>query len=115
MKRTLPNSTNETGRSIENAELVLSALYEKNYESGVIAEVLNSLGVRITEAYELIQNSQKYIRDEMVVGLVGKGNHVYIAKAIPSTLIHKIAMVEKLPVQNTFRWAYQCRRSNKPG
>lgn len=90
-------------RSIDNTEQVVDALYEKSFQSGVVAQVLNELGIRISEAYELISNYQKYFKDSLVQGLVGKGNHLYIAKEISNSLQHKISLVDKLQKQDTFR------------
>jgi hypothetical protein len=96
---------NETrmDRAIYNPQQVIKDLYEKSFSSGVVAEVLNQLGIRISEAYELISNYQKYYKDGSVEGLVGKGNHIYLAKTISTALLNKIQKVEKLQEQNTFR------------
>ena len=102
-KEHLPKTTKDEGRAIENSQKVISDLYERNFVSGVIAEVLDTLGIRIAEAYALISNPSLYIRDGEVIGLVGKGNHIYIPKTISASLTDKITRVEKLPAENTFR------------
>ncbi len=99
----LKDNPTRMDRAIDNPQQVIKDLYEKSFQSGVVAEVLNELGVRISEAYELISNYQKYYKDGSIEGLVGKGNHIYLAKNISTALLNKIQKVEKLQEQNTFR------------
>ena len=93
----------QAGRAINNVDNVISALYDKRYESGVLAEVQNTLGLRISEARELINNPESYIYNGEVSGLIGKGNHEYISKEISIQLEVKISLVEHIPSQNTYR------------
>lgn len=92
-----------TGRAIKDVDNVIKELYSTRYESGVIAEVQSTLGVRISEAIELVQNHEKYIEHEKVIGLIGKGNHAYDPKPISPQLIAKIKSVENVPSQGTYR------------
>jgi site-specific recombinase XerD len=92
-----------TGRAVENAEAVIQSLYSHRYESGVIAEVQNSLGLRVSEAVELVRSHELYIQDHNVVGLVGKGNHEYDPKCISPALEAKIALAEYIPSESTYR------------
>lgn len=91
-----------TGKSFENPKEVISELYEKNYSSGLLGEVQYTLGLRESEARELITNPDKYIKGEKVEGLIGKGNHMYQNKTIPIELIQKINTSLKLPGHSTY-------------
>lgn len=91
------------GRAITNPTNIISNLYEKRYESGVIAQVQNELGVRVSEAFEIVKNLDKYLQDGNIENLVGKGNHTYEAKNISSELIAKINECHKIPSQNSYR------------
>jgi len=92
----------ENGRAITNVEHVIRDLYEHRFESGVIAEVA-LMGYRISEAIELVNHPDRYIQNSEVFGLVGKGNHTYDPKPITPELTAKIALVENVPSENTFR------------
>jgi integrase len=92
-----------TGRAIKDVDHVIKELYSARYESGVISEVQYSLGLRINEAIELVKNYEKYIENGEVVELIGKGNHKYEPKEISPQLVAKIALVEHVPSQGTYR------------
>lgn len=92
-----------TGRAIKDVDNVIKELYSTRYESGVIAEVQYTLGVRISEAIELVQNHEKYISHNEVIELIGKGNHAYEPKAISQQLIAKIISADNIPSQSTYR------------
>ncbi len=94
--------TAESGRAITNVEHIIRDLYEHRFESGVIAEVA-LMGYRISEAIELVNHYERYIQQGEVIGLVGKGNHIYDPKSITPELTAKIALVENVPSENTFR------------
>lgn len=89
------NGNFETGRAISDKESLVSSMYEKHYNSGVLAEIQLELGYRISEAHELLHNPDKYISDGSVVGLIGKGGREYQEKEISRGLISKIEAVEK--------------------
>ena len=82
----------ETGRYVDNLQDKLYNLYEKNFSSGVIAEVQASMGLRISEAYEVVRNFDNYYNAEnnTIEGLIGKANHEYMPKMIGYDLVQKI-------------------------
>jgi len=92
-----------TGRAIDNVENVIQNIYDGRYESGVIADVQNELGLRVAEAHELVSNPQNYISNNEVNGLVGKGNHVYDSKTISPDLVAKISAVQDIPTIRTYQ------------
>lgn len=92
-----------TDRAIKNVNAVINKLYEKNYTSGVLAEVQYKLGVRVAEAYKIIQEPNKYIANNLVEGLRGKANRLYLPKEISNDLIAKIESVQNIPHENTYR------------
>lgn len=89
-------------RAFTNPEKVIQNLYQQRFESGVIAEVQRETGLRTSEAYELVKNADKYIENNEIKGIIGKGNHEYIAKNISSELVEKIQKINELPSQNTY-------------
>ncbi len=69
-------------REIEKLQEVLNAISLKSPSAGAIATIQAKLGLRVSEARELLNNSQKYLTAQNTIeGLKGKGNHLY--KAIP--------------------------------
>ena len=98
-------NTIETNRAIANSSTVISNLYDKRYESGVLAQVQNELGVRISESFEIVKNLDNYYNPSngTIENLIGKGNHIYNAKAISSELIEKIKACDTVPSQNSYR------------
>jgi integrase len=99
----MPSEDVITGRAIKDVNHVIKELYSTRYESGVIAEVQYTLGLRVSEAIELVQNYEKYIEQNEVIGLIGKGNHSYEAKEISPQLVAKIALAENIPSQGSYR------------
>jgi hypothetical protein len=91
------NSDNsfDKNRSIGDKEGLTNAMYEKHFNSGVMSQIQFELGYRVSEAHELIQNPDKYINDNSVTGLKGKGGREYKEKQISSELIQKIESIEK--------------------
>jgi integrase len=98
----MPSEDIITGRA-NNVDNVIKELYKARYESGVIAEVQYTIGLRVSEAIELVKNYEKYIENGEVVELIGKGNHKYEPKGISPQLVAKIALVEHVPSQGTYR------------
>jgi len=92
-----------TNRAIKNINSVVHKIYEKNYTSGVISEVQYKLGVRVAEAYKIIQKPDKYISNNQIINLRGKGNRLYDPKHIYKDLIAKIQAVQNIPHENTYR------------
>ena len=93
------------GRVISNASSVISNLYEKRFESGVIAQVQYELGVRISESFEIVKNIDNYLNgnSSTIENLVGKGNHKYDTKNISPALVAKIRECNKISSENTYR------------
>lgn len=102
VKENGPGAEPDRHRAIENVDKVIAEIYDRSYESGVVADIQNQLGVRAAEAIELAQNYSKYIHDGVVEGLIGKGNHVYEQKAISEELIAKIEKVQEVPSYRTY-------------
>jgi len=92
-----------TDRAIKNINVVIHNIYKKNYTSGVLSEVQYKLGVRVAEAYKIIQNSDKHISNNKIINLRGKGNRLYDPKHISKDLIAKIQAVQNIPHENTYR------------
>jgi hypothetical protein len=95
----------ETNRAITNPSRVISNLYDKRYESGVIAQVQNELGIRVSESFEIVKNIGNYLNSNngIIENLVGKGNHKYDVKNISSSLVAKIKACDTIPSQNSYR------------
>ncbi len=89
-------------RAFTNPKQVIQNLYQQRFESGVLAEVQRETGFRTSEAYELVKNADKYIENNEIKGIIGKGNHEYITKNISSELVEKIQKINELPSQNTY-------------
>jgi len=96
-------TTFKTGRAITNPDKLIEKIYQSRYGSGVIAEVQKELAFRTSEAIELVKNHDKYISENTVSRIVGKGNHIYIDKYISNDLKMKIEAVEKVPHEDTYR------------
>lgn len=107
VKEIKENSTNEiiTGRAVQDPTEVISNLYEKRFESGVLAQIQNELGVRVSESYKIASDIDRYYNPNSgtIEELVGKGNHVYAPKQISDALVAKIRVINDLPSQNTYR------------
>ena len=94
-KETFKSDSYETGRYVDNLQDKLYNLYEKNFSSGVIAEVQATMGLRISEAYEVVKNFDNYYNAEnnTIEGLIGKANHEYMPKTIGYDLVQKIEAI----------------------
>lgn len=87
-------------RDIENIKEVINNLNKIDYNLGAIATIQSSLGLRVSEAIELFKNAKDYIgKDNMIRGLVGKGNHLYEAKAISLELQQVLNKSEEVNYQ----------------
>ena len=76
LREALKNQEIEKNRAVENLENKLQELYQKDYYSGVVAELQSKLGFRVSEAQEMVQNFQKYYNEQnKLSGVIGKGNH----------------------------------------
>jgi len=94
-----------TGLAIANPSEKIEQLQSIRFESSVLAEVQNSLGVRISEAFEIVKNLDSHHNEAngTIENLIGKGNHTYEPKMIGSELLEKIRACESVPSQNTYR------------
>jgi len=94
-----------TGLAISNPSEKIEQLQSLRFESAVIAEVQNDLGVRVSEAFEIVKNLDIHYNEAngTIENLVGKGNHTYEPKMINSELVEKIRACENVPCQNTYR------------
>ena len=99
----LPSSEIKMNRAIQNVEAVIKDLYKTRYESGVIADIQNELGLRVSEAFQLVKNPEKYIEHGAVTGITGKGGREYASKKISPQLEAKIMSTENIPSQSTYR------------
>ncbi len=98
----MPEEEFRTGRFIINTKQVLNRLFDKNFESGVLGQIQKETGFRISEAYKFVENPEKYLVGNTIVGLIGKSRHMYGEKKISNDLIQKLSGVEKLPTQHTY-------------
>lgn len=100
--RQMPDINPIEERAINEADKLIDELYEKSYESAVIAQTQLELGFRVSEAFEVVKNIDKYYNDGKLIGVIGKGNHEYDAKDITSSLLERIKLVDNLPTQRTY-------------
>ena len=82
-------------RYIDNVKDVIKNLYEDRTISGLIAQTQYELSIRQAEAFELIENPNKYIENGRVENLIGKGNHSYDSKEISFELEQKLLNNQK--------------------
>lgn len=82
----------ETGRAINNPNQIINSLNEKNFSHSVTAEVQRELGLRVSEALEVVNNLDRYLneRNGTLDGIIGKGGREYIDKSISGELVAKI-------------------------
>ncbi len=94
-----------TGLSISNPEQKIEQLQSIRFESSVLAEIQQNLGLRISEAFEVVKNLDAHYNEAngTIENLIGKGNHVYEPKMISSELVEKIRTCENVPHPNTYR------------
>ena len=100
--REMPDINPMEGRAINEADKLIDDLYEKSYEIAVVAQTQLELGFRVSEAFEVVENIDKYYVDGKLIGVIGKGNHEYDAKDITSSLFERIKLVDNLPTQRTY-------------
>jgi len=93
-----------TDRAIENVDRAIDRLYSRDFGSGVLAEVQSKLGLRTSEAFELVQNFKQYYdpQNGVISGLKGKGNHIYISKTIDKDLAQRIKATTELPSHDQY-------------
>ena len=100
--REMPDATPVQGRVIEEVEKLIDDMYEKSYETAVVAQTQLELGFRVSEAFELVENIDKYYNDGKLIAVIGKGNHEYAPKDISTSLLQRIKLVDNLPTQRTY-------------
>lgn len=84
-------------KSIVNPQETINAL-SHNEAVSLVTEIQYNLGFRVSEARELLKNPQKYVNDNKIENLKGKGNHIYPIKEIVQSLMHKIlSFIGKVP------------------
>ena len=91
----------------DRAITVINELYEKRYESGLIAEISHSMGFRISEAMDILLNTDRFISqldngNYYISGVSGKGGHIYQDKAISSELVEKLKHIENVPSKASY-------------
>jgi len=92
-----------TNKAIKDIDTTIKELYSSRYESGVLAEIQYNLGFRVSEAMKLLNNPLNYIKNNKVVGMVGKGNHKYSSKSISLSLQAKIKVAKNIPSYGTYK------------
>ena len=108
-KETFKSDNYETGRYIDNLQDKLYNLYNNNFVGGVIGEVQATMGLRISEAYEVVRNFDNYYNAEnnTIEGLIGKANHEYMPKTIGYDLVQKIEAIHNnnapIPSPSSYR------------
>ena len=78
-----------------NVDNVIDTLYEKKQSYGVLGEILRETGLRYKEGLNLLQQPDKYIQDNKIIGMVGKSGKIYQDKSISNSLIEKIYSLSK--------------------
>jgi hypothetical protein len=73
---------------------------------GVVAQLQYETGIRVSEAYSVIQDLEKHLSDLKLLNIIGKGGQKYNAKIISLELrlmLLKLRQKQtKLPVQSTY-------------
>jgi len=93
--KTMPKMHYRTDRAIENPIQLVRDLEKIDPSAAVLAQVQLETGFRTSEAYELVQNTDKYLQNNQVVGMIGKGNHMYPPKRISAYLVEKLKDMDK--------------------
>jgi len=93
----------KTNRAIVDKDSFLSDLKDKRYSSYVVASLQLATGLRINEAIEVANNLDKYLKDNEIVGVVGKGGQEYNSKEISNNLVNKIEKLDKSVNYSTYQ------------
>ena len=100
LKETKQPSQKTYNREIEKLQEVLNKVSIKSPSAGAIATIQSKLGLRVSEARELLNNSQKYLTDRNTIeNLKGKGNHIYQPIPISKELYQLIQNNQAIPYQ----------------
>jgi hypothetical protein len=102
----------DRGESIGDPKTVTTPFHptyvigELNEPFGVVAQLQYETGIRVSEAYSVIQNLEKHLSDLKLLNIVGKGGQKYNAKIISLELRLMLLKLKeqqtKLPVQSTY-------------
>lgn len=80
--------TEPTIKGVDNPVDVINALYEKDYFTGLVADISYSMGFRASEAIEIASHPELYIgEDGKLSGVIGKGGQEYPEKELPEHII----------------------------
>ncbi len=92
-------------RYIQDTDEKLDKLRDIRFESYVIGKLQLTTGLRVNEAREVVQNFDKYYNPQSseLVGIIGKGNHMYSPKPIDYNLVLEIQKMENVPHYNTYK------------
>lgn len=98
------NSVVRINRSIDNPNTIINNLYDKHFHSGVIADTQLELGLRLSEAIELVSNLEKYLDRDIntVNNIFGKGGQPYRMKEISQSLVSRIEAIDKHISKSTY-------------
>ncbi|MCK9492531.1 MAG: hypothetical protein M0Q24_10620 [Sulfurimonas sp.] len=101
IKKNNEDNQKTENRDIQNIQEVIRELNHIHPSFAALATLQSSLGIRVSEAIELLQNPQIYIKqDNMIHGLVGKGNHKYEPKPLANELIEILKNSETVNYQS---------------
>lgn len=92
LKDTEPKPELETGRAVNEPEKIIEQISHTHYSLSLVASVQLELGLRVSEAYEVVNNLEKYYSEEnqTLEKIVGKGNQQYDSKPISDNLVRAI-------------------------
>lgn len=106
LKKENPKQEIKIRRAIENSNQVIEKISNENFIAGVLSRVQLVCGVRLSESYAIIKDFNKLYNSKIqqIVGLKGKGNHIYMNKDIPFSLVIAIKSIanEKLLSKKTY-------------
>jgi len=84
----------KTDRAIADKDTFLSDLKDKRESSYIVASLQLEAGFRVSEAIEVVNNPNKYIKDNGISGVIGKGGQEYNIKEISTSLVNSISRLD---------------------
>jgi integrase len=92
------------GREIKDISSKINKLSDLREESAIIAKLQAETGLRVSEALEVAKNVNKYYDRETnsLIGIKGKGNHLYQPKQISKELLKELQKIEYVPSYSTY-------------
>jgi len=90
-------------RAIKDKDSFLSELRDKRESSYIIASVQLETGLRVSEAIEVVNNLDKYLDNNILNNIVGKGGQEYNTKEISYNLINDIEKLDKNVSYSTYQ------------